>query len=154
TAANTMAATNGCIAGTGNDTIQFSVTGTIALASTLPKITDSNLTINGPASPGITIDGDRDVQIMRVVSGATLNLKSLAIVNGQVPGIIGVSSDGGGIFNEGTLTVTNSTFSGNVASNRGGGIFNSGTLTITNSTFSGNNVVGGGGAIDNNFGML
>src|SRR6059058_967977 len=54
TAANTMTATNGCAAGTGNDTIQFSVTGTILLADSLPTVTDSLLNINGPASPGIT----------------------------------------------------------------------------------------------------
>src|SRR5215469_12055703 len=53
TAANTMTATHGCAAGTGNDTIEFSVTGTILLQSTLPEV-DCSLTINGPASSGIT----------------------------------------------------------------------------------------------------
>src|SRR5262249_39112286 len=57
TAANTMTATNGCVAGKGNDTIQFSVTGTILLASTLPEVDDSQLTINGPALPSVTISG-------------------------------------------------------------------------------------------------
>ncbi len=47
-----------------------------------------------------------------------------------------------GIFNSGTLSLTNSTLSNNSASVnggnvRGGGIFNSGTLTLTNSTLSG-----------------
>src|SRR5579872_5511371 len=40
TAANTKAATNGCAAGTGSDPIDFSITGTITLGSTLPQITD------------------------------------------------------------------------------------------------------------------
>ncbi|MBV8356374.1 MAG: hypothetical protein JO189_00345, partial [Deltaproteobacteria bacterium] len=105
TAANTMSATNGCVAGTGNDTINFSVTGTIALAGTLPTITDRNLTIKGPALPGITIDGSNggypnSVQVMQVASGATLNLNKLTIANG------GSFGSGGGIFNNGTLTVT------------------------------------------------
>ncbi|MBV8361059.1 MAG: CSLREA domain-containing protein, partial [Deltaproteobacteria bacterium] len=87
TAANTMTATNGCAAGTGNDTINFSVIGTIALASTLPTINDRNLTIKGLASPGITIDGSNggypnSVQVMQVASGATLNLNKLTIANG------------------------------------------------------------------------
>jgi hypothetical protein len=44
-------------------TIQFGVTGTIALRSALPTITSSNLTIMGPGgSPGITIDGGGTVQ--------------------------------------------------------------------------------------------
>src|SRR6516162_2409950 len=86
TAANTMTATNGCTAGTGNDTIQFSVTGTILLGSTLPQITDGHLTINGPALPGITIDGGGQVQVMVVASDATLNLNDLTIADGLVEG--------------------------------------------------------------------
>ena len=61
TAANTKTATNGCTAGTGKDTIRFSVTGTIHLANTLPQVTDRRLTITGPASPGITIDGGNNL---------------------------------------------------------------------------------------------
>ena len=61
TAANTKTATNGCTAGTGKDTIRFSVTGTIHLANTLPQVTDGRLTINGPASPGIMIDGGNNL---------------------------------------------------------------------------------------------
>ena len=48
-------------------------------------------------------------------------------------------ADGGGIYNDGTLTVSNSTFAGNSASSgSGGGIYNHGTVTVSNSTFSGN----------------
>ena len=61
TAANTKTATNGYTAGTGKDTIRFSVTGTISLAGTLPQVIDSRLTINGPASPGIMIDGGNNL---------------------------------------------------------------------------------------------
>jgi len=81
-----------------------------------------------------------------------------------------VGDTGGGIDNEGTLTVT-STFSGNSASagwqglGFGGGIFNDAgsTLTVTNSTFSGNSALGfgsledrspGGGGIVNSGGTL
>jgi CSLREA domain-containing protein len=142
TAANTMTATNGCAAGSGNDTINFSVTGTIALANTLPAIIDKTLTIIGPMSPGITLDGDNKVQVMTVASASTLNLKRLTIANGQG----GLS---GGIFNDGKLTVTNTTFSGNIAG-YGAGIFNYGTLTLSHSTFSGNSAGAYGGGIYNN----
>jgi hypothetical protein len=152
TAANTMTATNGCVAGTGNDRIQFRVTGTIALASTLPQITDSHLTIHGPPSPGITIDGGSNVQTMVIALGAKLNFNHLTIANGHNRTVFGF---GGGIENEGTLTVVNSTFSGNNASEGfGGGIGNNGgTLKVANSAFSGNNASYGGG-IDNNFGTV
>ena len=46
-----------------------------------------------------------------------------------------------------TLTITNSTFSGNSAVTDGGGICNGGTVTITNSTFSGNSAGTSGGGI-------
>jgi hypothetical protein len=128
---------------TGRDTIQFSVTGTIGLTSTLPEITDSQLTIKGLASPGITIDGGHAVQVMQVVSGAVLNLKNLTIANGlAVP-------NGGGILNEGMLTVSNTAFSGNKSTlsscadiAEGGAIYNGGTTTVNNSTFSSNRSLG------------
>jgi CSLREA domain-containing protein len=152
TAANTMTATNGCAAGNSNDTIDFSprMTGTISLVSTLPEVTDSLLTINGPASRNITISGGTflGLQVMEVAGGATLNLNNLSIANGFT------FFAGAGIDNAGTLTVANSVFSGNSAI-FGGGIFNSGVLTVTNSTFSGNRGSppsgrnGAGGAIYN-----
>jgi hypothetical protein len=66
--------------------------------------------------------------------------------------------EGGGIWNDGILTVTNSTFSGNTASNSccggsGGGIENfAGNLLVTNSTFSENSAGEGGGIINDESG--
>src|SRR5208282_52213 len=57
TAANTHVAVNGCAAGTGTDTITFSVSGTITLGSALPAIANAStgsLTIDGS---GQTIAG-------------------------------------------------------------------------------------------------
>src|SRR5262249_50871264 len=45
---------------------------------------------------------------------------------------------GGGIYNGGSLTVSNSTLSGNYAVGSGAGICNNGTLTVSGSTLSGN----------------
>jgi CSLREA domain-containing protein len=147
-----------CAAGTGNDTIVFSVVGTILLTDTLPQIGSVNdvlvsniLTINGPAAPGITIDGQNAVQIMLVAPGATLNLNNLKVANGSA----GEGNSGGGIFSDGTLTVTNTTFSGNSAGASGGAVASSdGTLTVINTTFSGNSAGTRGGAIDSSFGTL
>ena len=51
---------------------------------------------------------------------------------------------GGAIENMATLSITNSTISGNTGINIGGGISSrSGTLTVTNCTMSGNNLSGG-----------
>jgi hypothetical protein len=126
----------------------------------LPEVTDGNLTINGPASPAITIDGGGAVQVMQVAAGALLKLNNLTIAHGS-----GIGT--GGIFNDGTLTVTNSTFSGNhalsqatgviIAPAEGGAIYNNfgsprnAVLIVTNSTFSDNftDDKGLGGAIYN-----
>jgi len=142
TAANSQAAVNGCAAGTGNDLITFSVTGTILLGSTLTAITNTSpasLTIDGTGQ-NIIINGGGTYGVLSVSGGATLTLNDLTIENGS-------ATFGGGIENNGTLTVTNSTFSGNNASANGGGIYNEvGTLNLTNSTFSANSAgnVGGG----------
>ena len=71
------------------------------------------------------------------LSGGTASISNLTIENGAASG------NGGGIRNNGTLTVTGSTFTGNTAS-RGGGIVNSGSLTLSGSAFYGNSATYGG----------
>jgi hypothetical protein len=74
--------------------------------------------------------------------GGLFNGGTLTIANSTISGNSGTgpTNNGGGISNAGTLTVTNSIISGNKADNNssGGGIHNTGTMTITNSTISGN----------------
>lgn len=60
-------------------------------------------------------------------------------------------SYGGGIFNAGTMTVNNGSFTNNKASSTqtasrayGGGIYNAGTLEVKNATFTGNSAYNGG----------
>src|SRR6202167_4658809 len=129
-AANGKTGVQGCAAGTGTDTIEFSVTGTITLTSSLPAITNTSpnsLTIDG-SGQSITIDGAHSFQIFIVNSGATLNLQFLTLEDGNATA--GAGGGGGGVLNHGTLTVSNSTLSDNNAFALGGGIFNDGTLTV------------------------
>ncbi len=130
-----------CAAGTGSDTIVFSVSGAITLGSSLPAIVNT-LTIDGTGQT-LTVDGADSYGVLSVNSAATLNLNHLAITNGN-------ATNGGGIYNDGTLTVTDSTFWGNNAT-YGGGIYNytSCTLTVTNSTFWDNAAATVGGGIIN-----
>ncbi|OAN47008.1 hypothetical protein A6A03_11140 [Chloroflexus islandicus] len=138
----------------GNDIITFSVSGTIVLSSTLPPITDAimagALTIDG-SGQNIIISGDTngdntgDVRVLQLDSGANLTLNHVTIAKGNA----GIGNSGGGILNNnGLLTVTNSTFSGNNAGNNGGAISNDlGTLIVANSTFASNNATSNGGGI-------
>lgn len=104
--------------------------------------------------PGLacTINGTNETGEFRIfeVIGATLQLQSVTVKNGCADG-----SEGGGIWNRGgTLTITNSTISGNSSRNGGGGISNYyGTVTITDSTLSGN-TGSGGGAISHFYGTM
>ena len=76
--------------------------GTITLSNTLTI--NTNLTIDASALPdGIQINGNYAVQILTVASNTLVYLNSLSITNGY-------GASGGGIENNGTLTLTNCTF--------------------------------------------
>jgi hypothetical protein len=143
-----------CAAGSGADTITFLVSGTITLANTLPNIIDADgLSIDGN-DQNVTVSGNNAVQVLRVDAGATLKLLHLTVANGLMSFLPPPdNSDGGGIYNAGTLNVSNSTISGNLAISGGGGIYNIGTLTVSHSTFKDNSAFFGGG-ITNRGGTL
>ena len=122
------------------DTINFTVSGTIQLLSNLPNITITNLTINGNNA---TIQGGTDIRIFTVNSGASVTINNLTMTGGNCNSlcpVLGFGSGelGGGIYNLGTVTISNSTFSNNNGSTTGGGIYSRGTVTISGSTFSNN----------------
>jgi hypothetical protein len=98
------------------------------------------------ASTGTTIiDGGGVGRSVAINStSAVVSLSRLTVRNGR-------SYFGGGIFNEGTLTISNCAITGNIArgggsAGFGGGVGNAGKVTITNSTLSGNSVSGPFGA--------
>ena len=167
TAANSDTETGGCIAGDGIDTIDFSVTGTIELESSLPTIT-AHLTIEGPGTGSLTIHGmdayalldadtvDLTVNDLTLQAGyrstggclyaedATVYLTDVAFV-----GCSTSSGDGGGAALESTTaTLTRVFFQNNDSADDGGAleVFVS-EVTVSDSTFAGNTAVGDGGAI-------
>jgi hypothetical protein len=128
----------------GADIITFDLSGTITLASTLPAISDPDgVTIDGTGQT-VIISGNDTVRVMLVNSGAALSVINLTIANGN-------ANAGSGIYNDGTLIVTNSTFSENSATAGAGAILNhnAATLIVTNSTFFVNHSEDLGGAILN-----
>jgi hypothetical protein len=108
----------------------------------------------------LTIDGDNRHRVFHN-SGAMVALRGLTVTGGSGGGarvvIDGVASHkttgpwtvGGGIWNQGTLSLTNCTVSGNTTDINGGGIYNEATLTLANSTVS-ENIAENGGGIHNN----
>jgi hypothetical protein len=113
---------------------------TITLANALVlDETAGREVIDGPGASVVTISGNNAVQVFSVSSDTQAALTGLTVSQGNT------NQGGGGINNQGTLTVTSCTFSNNSTTATGGGIENDGTLTITNSTFETNSAEFGGG---------
>jgi hypothetical protein len=89
------------------------------------------LTIDGPGASLLSIAGGSS-GVFTVDSGTTAIMQGLKVTDGH-------ASNGAGIDNSGTLTVEDSTITGNTANDGGGGIYNNdGTLNVIDSTLSGN----------------
>ncbi|KJF19062.1 putative outer membrane protein PmpB precursor [Acidithrix ferrooxidans] len=79
--------------------------------------------------------------------GGFYNAGSVTLTNTTFSGNLAKKS-GGGFYSAGSVTLTNTTFSGDLAKKSGGGFYNDNSATVTNSTFSGNSApTRGGGAI-------
>lgn len=81
-------------------------------------------------------------------NGNSADLPTLTLVNSTVTGNTS-DDDGGGIYSSGHLVLTDSTVSGNTTSEDGGGVFvgENGSLVVTGSTISGNTSGRDGGGI-------
>ena len=100
-----------------------------------------SLTLRGPGVQSLAISGGKSGHIVRVLAHITVAIFNLSFINSNTG-----QSKVGFIENEGTLTLTNSTVSGNRSSFLGGGIYNNGgNLTLVNSTVSRNSAQYGGG---------
>jgi len=114
------------------------------------NITGPDLTIEGPEGSGLTVSANNSSRVFLVGSDADVAIDRLTITGGRAEGSTpdNIQSQGGGILSFGNLTFTNSTVSGNTATNASGGIYNVfGALTITNSTVSANTSSNKGGGI-------
>src|SRR5829696_1635841 len=146
----------------GDDTINFSVAGTINLTGTLPTIT-SNINMNGPGSASLTVRRDTggDYRIF-FIDNRIVSISGMTITNGRTPdatpGFSKPGGRGGGIRQAGgELTLNDVIVTGNRTGNgatinnnnnagwggSGGGIEGSGVLTMTNVQIT-NNIAGNG----------
>jgi CSLREA domain-containing protein len=121
---NDQSGSTDCAAGTADETINFDLgsTATITLGSPLPVINGfhpAGLIIDG-GSADITISGDNKYRVFEVAF-VEVTLSNLTVANGANATF---GECGGGINNNtsATVTVSNSTLSGNSASFAGGGI--------------------------------
>ncbi len=101
---------------------------------TAPLNITKNLTLSGTGTSLVALDGNSSHRVI-AFSGNTLALNNLQIQNGS-------NNDGLGgaglLIQSGTVTISNSTFTGNNDVTGGGAIYNNGNLTINRSTLFNN----------------
>ena len=118
-------------------------------------IVDRNLIIRGQGTANTTAQAASTPEtgigpVFVVNSGVVATIQEMTISNGSSYS----PPYGGGVLNQGSLTISNSTLAGN-SSRYGGGVHNyGGTLTVSKSTFVGNSGREGGGGVYNNGGTL
>lgn len=124
----------------------------VASATYIENLTIAlSLNIVGHGASTTIIDGGQHASVVTISSsGANVTVAHVTIRNGK-------AKDGGGINNSGTLTVSSSVLSGNMASltscqsypciAEGGAIDNTGTLTVNNSNIHGNKATEQGAAL-------
>jgi hypothetical protein len=124
------------------DPTVFAAAQTITLTTSQLELTQGNITITGPDA-GVTVSGGGLTRVFQVDAGVTASISGMTITGGS-------ASNGGGLYNSGTLTLRDCTLSGNTASQFGGGLFSSGgSATLTNCTVTRNAAALYGGGVEN-----
>jgi hypothetical protein len=144
------AAVTAANANPGADVIDFArgLRGTVALTGGELGITDDVL-LDGPGANRLAVSGSDLSRVFRIDAGAAVVMDGLTVTHGH--GLL----RGGGIRNDGTLTLSDAVVSDNVVvglpgatpsvAALGGGIYNSGTLTVLGTTFARNQSLGSAG---------
>jgi|GEM_PF-2271399 len=136
----------GHVTDSGADNDDLDITSTITIqgnGATIERSTTLTCTLDGTAN-----DGEFRIFEVQGAGEHNLTLQNLTVRGGCADGSDSPQNFGGGIRNAGTVTLTNSTLSGNRAG-FGGASSNEGTLTIQSSTVSGNSAPNDGGGIWN-----
>ena len=111
-------------------------TGTFTLAFPLFGAFQAGDAFTVGSGTGVTISGGGLSRVFQVDSQVVASFSGLTITDGA-------AAAGGGVYNLGTVLLTNCTLSGNSATSIGGGLDNAGTQSqafLTNCTISGNSV--------------
>jgi hypothetical protein len=129
----------------GTITFDTSLSGDTIYLTTGQLTLEKSVTIDASTLTNrVTVNADNMSRVLQVNSGVTATLHSLKISHGSISG------NGGGIYNQGNLTVNNAVFLNNLSTQLGAGIYNAGgTLLITNSSLIINYATSQGGAIYN-----
>src|SRR5262249_45628549 len=129
----------------GADLIRFApdLGGTIALTGGQLSITD-DLTVLGPGADRLAVSGNDASRVFRIDGGVSVAMLGLTVTHGLADNGGRLWDAGGDLTLIGVVVSDNQALAAPGSDASGGGVFNDGgTLTITFSTFTGNLVVGG-----------
>ena len=99
-------------------------------------VINKNIAIDGK---GHTIDAKNLGRIFSIGEGFTVTLTNATLINGK-------ATEGGAIYNNGSLTLSDVKLSDNAADSYGGAVFNNGHLVVSDSVFDSNDIVNRGSA--------
>ena len=99
-------------------------------------VINKNIAIDGK---GHTIDAKNLGRIFSIGEGFTVTLTNATLINGR-------AAEGGAIYNDGSLTLSDVKLSDNTADSYGGAVFNNGHLVVSDSVFDSNDIVNRGSA--------
>ena len=126
-------------------------TGDLNLTS--PTSGNPTISIVGAGAASTIIDGNLNDRVFEIGTNRHARISGVTIQNGYRPEAN--SGIGGGISTFGSLTLTHSTLTHNLADRTGGGIYNGGgNLTVLNSTVSQNQAGTLGGGLENDAVLL
>ncbi|MEM7354471.1 MAG: choice-of-anchor Q domain-containing protein, partial [Acidobacteriota bacterium] len=100
--------------------------------------------VRGAGADLTRIDADRIDRVFHVAGGVIATIADLEAARGDAGG-----GNGGGLENDGELTLSHVTLSNHLAQGPGGGIRNNGLLTVRGSLIAANTTADHGGGIDN-----
>ncbi|MEO7324030.1 MAG: choice-of-anchor Q domain-containing protein [Dokdonella sp.] len=148
------------------NTIDFNLAYPAVIHPQLMLFVTKSLTIEGPGTGNLTIDGNNSPDpMLEIVNSSVVTISDLTVEHAGdtalyvQQGTLTVNhcrlanNLGGAIVSGGTLTVNDSVFDTNHSSSGGGAIFNNAGASINTSSFIGNSSDSGGGAIYNGGGI-
>ncbi|HOY14489.1 MAG TPA: zinc-dependent metalloprotease family protein [Saprospiraceae bacterium] len=110
------------------DTIKFSLPANSTITFTSQMTIASDLVIDGTGMTNLTLSGNNAVRLFEVNAGVTFGVKNIKLINGSS------STNGGAIWNKGTLILNGATLDGNKQGAANKALTNDGSISILGNT--------------------
>ncbi|MBK8392315.1 MAG: hypothetical protein IPL23_24985 [Saprospiraceae bacterium] len=110
------------------DTIKFSLPANSTITFTSQMTIASDLVIDGTGMANLTLSGNNAVRLFEVNSGVTFGVKNIKLINGSS------STNGGAIWNKGTLILNGATLDGNKQGAANKALTDDGNISILGNT--------------------